>query len=92
MIFMNRHEILKKLMELDFVAVELQLYLNTHPDCREALEKFNFVVAQAQMLRQEYERKYGPLTSFRSPSVYPWQWINNPWPWDYSFNFRTTES
>jgi len=47
---MNRHEILKKLMELDFVAVELQLYLNTHPDCREALEKFNFVVAQAQML------------------------------------------
>lgn len=87
---MNKQSLLRKIMELDFVAVDLQLYLNTHPGDREALNQFNLVVTQSQMLRQEYEKRYGPLCSFRSPSAYPWQWINNPWPWDYTFNFRTT--
>ncbi|HOJ10076.1 MAG TPA: spore coat protein CotJB [Clostridiales bacterium] len=85
---MNKQSLLKKIMELDFVAVDLQLYLNTHPCDKEALCKFNTIVNQAHMLRQEYERLYGPLCSYRSPSRYPWQWINNPWPWNYCFNFR----
>ena len=83
---MNKQTLLRKIMELDFVAVDLNLYLNTHPYDREALCKFNFVVTQSHMLRQQYESMYGPLCSYRSPSRYPWQWINNPWPWDYSFN------
>jgi len=87
---MNKHLLLKRILELDFVAVDLQLYLNTHPGDKEALYKFNLTVTQAQMLRQEYEKMCGPLCSYRSPSGYPWQWINNPWPWDYQFNYKLT--
>jgi len=84
----NKQSLLKKLMALDFMAVDLHLYLNTHPCDREALMRYNSIVSQAQMLRQTYEGMFGPLCSFRSTSKYPWQWINNPWPWCYQFNFR----
>lgn len=84
----DRQELLKQLTALDFMAVDLQLYLNTHPNDREALFRYNSVVAQADMLRQTYERMYGPLCSYRSRSAYPWQWINDPWPWQYGFNFK----
>lgn len=87
---MNRQELLKQLTALDFMAVDLHLYLDTHPCDREALMKYNSVVMQANMLRNNYERLYGPLTSYRSPSPYPWQWINNPWPWNCDFNFKLT--
>ncbi|HHX17585.1 MAG TPA: spore coat protein CotJB [Clostridium sp.] len=83
----NRDELLKQLTALDFMAVDLQLYLDTHPNDREALCRYNTIVAQAAMLRSMFERIYGPLCSYRSASQYPWQWINNPWPWNYSFNF-----
>ena len=84
----NKHDILNKLMALDFIAVDLQLYLDTHPCDRNALMKYNSVVSQAHMLRQTYENMYGPLYSYRSMSKYPWQWINEPWPWQYRFNLR----
>ena len=81
---------LKALTALDFFLVDLQLYLNTHPTDREALAKYNAVVAEANALRQEYEKMFGPLTSFRSASKYPWQWIEDPWPWQSQFNFKLT--
>ncbi len=85
---MNRTELLKQLSALDFMAVDLHLYLDTHPCDREALMRYNNTVAQANMLRSMYERAYGPLYSYRSCSGYPWQWINNPWPWSTEFNFK----
>lgn len=86
--YLNKQDLLNKLMALDFAAVDLQLYLDTHPHDRNALAKYNSTVCQAQRLRQAYENMYGPLFSFRSASRYPWQWINEPWPWQYQFNFR----
>ena len=83
----KRETILKHLTALDFMAVDLHLYLDTHPYDREALNKYNWVNMQAGNMRSTYERLYGPLTSYRSLSAYPWQWINNPWPWSYEFNF-----
>jgi spore coat protein JB len=84
----SREELLKQLSALDFTVIELNLFLNTHPRDRNALMKYNTAVEQAKMLRMEFERRYGPLTAYYSTSRYPWQWICNPWPWHYSFNFR----
>lgn len=84
----SRESLLKQLMALDFMAVDLQLYLNTHPNDKNALMRYNSIVSQAHMLRHAYENLYGPLSSFRSFSKYPWQWINDPWPWSYQFNFE----
>ena len=38
---MVRETLLMKLMELDFMAVDLGLYLDTHPDNSEAIAEYN---------------------------------------------------
>jgi spore coat protein JB len=84
---MDRDEMLRELTALDFVAVDLALYLNTHNDDREALSQYNAILSKANTLRHQYESNFGPLYSYRSPSAYPWQWDKDPWPWEYDFNF-----
>ena len=88
---MMRDELLKQLTVLDFMAVDLQLYLDTHPQDMEALEKYNQTVMQADALRAKYEDKYGPLFSFRSIGGNKYRWTDNPWPWEKDFNFNMSE-
>lgn len=74
---------LKRVQEMEFVAVELNLYLDTHPCDMAALNDFNCAVEALCRLRKEYEEVYGPLFNFGfSPSRNSWQWIEGPWPWE----------
>ncbi len=82
----TQKEKLVKLMAEEFTAIELNLYLDTHPQDRRALELYNETIDRIYALMEEYERQYGPLTNFGlSPSSYPWQWIEEPWPWEMNF-------
>ncbi len=45
---MNREELLSSLTQLDFMAVDLGLYLNTHPDDTEAIDAYNQVIVAAK--------------------------------------------
>jgi spore coat protein JB len=83
---MKREELLMLLTEIDFTALDLQLFLNTHPDDMKAIEQYNAAVAKSKSLREEYEKAYGPLMSFRSPSRENcFSWIDSPWPWQRDF-------
>ena len=81
---MEQEVMLQKLMELDFIAVDLGLYLNTHPTEAEAINAYNQIIEAADTLRIKYESMYGPLCSFRSyaTDTKNWKWKNNPWPWE----------
>lgn len=85
---MDRDELLKKLTELDFIAVDLGLFLNTHPENTEAIQTYNQVITAADAVRMKYEEAYGPLCSFRSyaSNTNHWAWNNDPWPWQTSAN------
>ncbi|GIP38271.1 spore coat protein CotJB [Paenibacillus sp. J31TS4] len=73
---------LRELQEIDFVLVELTLYLDTHPHDVQAIEQFNQMTLQRQQLACQFELEYGPLLQFgHSFSRYPWQWAESPWPW-----------
>ena len=86
---MNRDCMLKRLTILDFLAVDLQLYLDSHPDDENAISKYNSVVDEADGLRAQYEDLYGPLFSFRSYSKRDeFNWTDCPWPWENGFNFE----
>ena len=85
---MNKMELLKQITAANFMIVDLHLYLNTHPTDREALVKYNSYVMQLHQLKQTYERFYGMLSQHGSCSPYPWQWINQPWPWEPEANFK----
>ncbi len=81
---MERMQCLLKIQELSFVTVDLNLYLDTHPDDVKALEHYNKAVAELMVLRKQYEEAYGPLTNFGHSVNYgnTWRWIEHPWPWD----------
>lgn len=85
---MSREEMLQKLMELDFITLDLGLFLNSHPEESEAIQAYNQVVTTADALRMKYEEAYGPLCSFRSyaKNEAEWEWKNNPWPWQRGVN------
>lgn len=85
---MSKDELLIKLMQLDFLAVDLQLFLDTHPSDEKALKKYNETVISANKLRKDYESNHGPLYSFRSEQSIKHKWIESPWPWQYEMNFE----
>ncbi len=86
----DRQTLLKKLTELDFMSVDLGLFLDTHPTDKEAIELYNKVVRAADTVRAEYEKSVGPMCSFRSTARCDdaWQWAECPWPWEKDFNFE----
>ena len=58
---MNREMLLSQLTALDFMAVDLGLYLNTHPEDSAAIAEYNKIIKAADMLRAKYEENFGPL-------------------------------
>lgn len=82
----DRKAMLINIMAEEFTAIEFNLYLDTHPDDMKALNDFNETVKKLRDLKAQYEKRYGPLTNFGfATSEYPWQWIDEPWPWEINF-------
>jgi len=76
------YRLLKELQEVDFVLVELTLYLDTHPTDTPAIQQFNQMAQRRHQLAAEYEACYGPLLQYgHSYSRAPWDWNQAPWPW-----------
>lgn len=76
------YSLLLQLQELDFVLVELNLYLDTHPGDAQAIQQYNQLVHQRMQLAHHFEANFGPLMHFgHSHSRSPWEWNNVPWPW-----------
>lgn len=76
----------KKLMDyinaVSFAVDEAKLFLDTHPDDKEALEYFNnYNKARNQALR-EYAAHFGPLTISTATNDRCWEWAKQPWPWE----------
>ena len=74
---------LGELMALDFVIKELQLYLDTHKNDKEAFETLQATIALQKEGRAQYVRRYGPLKITDMDVADSYTWINDPWPWDY---------
>ncbi len=80
---MTQQEMMRKLQELGFMLTELNLFLDTHPENREARELYNTYSSQLASLREEYFSSYGATLNFGlCPAGETYSWINSPWPWE----------
>lgn len=80
---MNEQEkLLRQLSGAMFAALEMQLYLDTHKNDKEALKSFREYTAQATKLKSEYEQKFGPITADDLYGDTSFEWTNAPWPWE----------
>jgi spore coat protein JB len=81
---MEQEVLLNHIAMLDFIAIDMQLFLDTHPEDTEALEMYNKVIANGDKCRCYYENVFGPLCSYRSVGKQGWVWEDEPWPWQRS--------
>ena len=71
------------IQENEFSAIDLNLFLDTHPDSKEALELYTRLCATLKSLKADYVSKYGPLCAKDSANATPFQWVETgrKWPW-----------
>ena len=80
----ERLELLKEIMALEFSAVELNLFLDTHPEDEKALIVFQQYICKLKDLREKYENDYAPITPDNGGNDH-WRWIDDPWPWEIDY-------
>ncbi|RIW38363.1 spore coat protein CotJB [Bacillus salacetis] len=72
----------EELQAVQFVLLELNLYLDTHPEDRAAIQQFNSYVTERRKIEKQIEKSFGPLLNFGlSKGGFPWKWTDSPWPW-----------
>ncbi len=79
---MNQKELYEWIMMLGFCAVDMMLYLDTHPDDEEALNYFNQCTALYNAAKQSYQEQFGQLNAFSEQERSSWDWNTAPMPWE----------
>lgn len=80
----NRATLTWRIHSLDFALLELNLFLDTHPDCEEALCKRREYQRERASLIETYEAQYGPyIVTAKHVQGDRWSWVDGPWPWEY---------
>ena len=79
---MTRCELLKTISEYQFVAVELNLYLDTHPGDAAARSDYQYYSTRLKELIAAYEEQYGPLMTFGHSATATGCYVCSEWPWD----------
>ena len=73
--------LLTQIGQVRFACVELQLYLDTHPEDMEAQDDFNSYANTLERLMTEYTENFGPLENFGNSQHVAGSWVYQKWPW-----------
>ena len=79
---MSQKELYEWIMMLGFCAVDMMLYLDTHPDDEEALNYFNQCNTLYNAAKQSYQEQFGLLNAFSEQERFSWDWNTAPMPWE----------
>ena len=77
---------LSELQVLGFALHDLALYLDTHRDDKEALEVYRAYQKIYHKGMMEYHDQCTPLTHAMPTEHKSYNWLDDPWPWEYSKN------
>lgn len=74
---------LNELQALEFVIVELGLYLDTHQNDAEAFALFQQYVELEKRAKEAYVAMYGPIVQSDAAKDKTYTWLKDPWPWNF---------
>ena len=77
---------LAELQALEFVVLELGIYLDTHPEDEEAFQLYRQYVAMERSAKAAYEDANGPLLKDSTANYESYRWLRDPWPWNFQQN------
>ena len=76
----------RKMMEAvytnGFAADEARLFLDTHPDDKEALAYYQKKMNMFHQAVQRYEENFGPILPESAGTGGSWAGAKTPWPWE----------
>lgn len=76
----RKNALMRRIQMYCFTAHECALYLDCHPDNRQALERHARAIKAMNEAVEQYEGLYGPLTS-NAAGGQSWNWVKGEWPW-----------
>lgn len=74
--------LMKRLQITDFVLLETQLFLDTHPHDSMALDYYKKYAKMHVDTMMEYTQKFGPVMLPTDKEMRNWEWVEGPWPWE----------
>ena len=83
---MNREKDLRAVDEWSFLADDLKLYLDTHPQDAEAFALYQNYTKLLEQGRKTYLEKIGPLSQTDAALDDSYTWVYGPWPWQNQAN------
>ena len=82
----EQNALLRKIDVISFHMDDTRLFLDTHPDCCEALSYFEKLCKVRCALMDEYTEKFGPLSAYQSFKSDCRAWTDGPQPWEIGGN------
>ena len=77
----ERESLLGQIQMYNFGVIDLNLYLDLHPNDTRAVQLFEEYSKASKELVKQYEMKYGPLTASNTMGN-NFNWVASPWPWE----------
>ncbi len=82
----DRNQLMQIIRKYDFALYDLALYLDTHTQCREALQLYQKYRSLRKSAVEEYVQRFGPISHVQTESVSQWDWAKGPYPWEKEAN------
>ena len=79
---MTKCELKTKIQEYQFILVELNLYIETHPNDEAAITDYNTYSAKLCELIDMYDEEFEPLVGFGHSPMLAGSWPCSRWPWE----------
>lgn len=79
----QRQKALLEVQMYAFIAHEINLFLDTHPDNQRMIKLYVDYANKAKDAQKTFEKDYGPLSVQNTTDKIPFEWVDGPWPWEY---------
>lgn len=77
----SREELMSIISKTSFALDDTRLFLDTHPDCKEAMEFFKKMQRIRHEAMREYTDRYGAISGYDMGSSDMWSWNAGNFPW-----------
>lgn len=77
----SREELMDIISKVSFAMDDTRLFLDTHPDCKEAMEYFRKMQLIRKEALREYTDRYGAVCAYDMGPSDMWMWNDRNHPW-----------
>lgn len=82
----EKRRALEKIRRYSFAVDEARLFLDSHPECKDAIRFYEKNLEAYKNAVEDYERRFAPIGKSGAISDGKWVWNTTPWPWERSEN------